>query len=252
MTDTSQKKGTVAEQIAAQYYATTASRAHQRDVGWYEHASYQKLLRFSRWLPADRNARILEIGCGCGEMLYGLEKKGYKNLVGLDYCREELDEAAHFVSAELVCDDAQKFLDETKHEYDLVIAYNVLEHFSKESLLEMLRNIRKVLKPGGALIAMVPNAVSPFAGTSRYWDITHELAFTTNSWRQLASLVGFDEVDFRECGPVPHGVVSSIRYALWQAIRLMIKFYMLVEVASDRGGLYTQDMLVKLSVKSTD
>lgn len=252
MKDTPNGKASIAEQIAEQYYATTASRSHQRDTGWYEHASYQKLLRFSRWLPTDKNARILEIGCGCGEMLYGLEKRDYKNLVGLDFCQEELDEAAHFVSAELVCDDAQKFLAETTHEYNLVIAYNVLEHFSKESLVEMLRNIHKSLKPGGALIAMVPNAVSPFSGTSRHWDITHELAFTTNSWQQLSSLVGFDEVEFRECGPVPHGVLSSVRFALWRTIRLFIKAYHMVEVASDRGGLYTQDMLVKLSLKSTD
>jgi hypothetical protein len=94
---------------------------------------------------------------------------------------------------------------------------------------------------------MVPNAISPFSGTTRYWDITHEWAFSTNNFRQLAALVGFEpEVEFRECGPVPHGVVSGIRFLLWRVIRLGIAGWLLVELADHKGGVYTMDMLVRL------
>jgi hypothetical protein len=94
---------------------------------------------------------------------------------------------------------------------------------------------------------MVPNALSPFGTVTRYWDFTHEWAFTPNNFRQLAPLAGFSgDVEFRECGPVPHGVVSGTRWLLWQAIRALIKFYLLVEVADTKEGVYTMDMMVRL------
>ena len=106
----------------------------------------------------------------------------------------------------------------------------------------------RCLRPGGRLVAMVPNATSPFGGMTRYWDITHYNAFTPSSVLQLSRLVGFGEAaDFRECGPVPYGFVSGVRYALWQMIRLVIKGYLLVELASTKGGLYTSDMLFRLA-----
>jgi hypothetical protein len=96
---------------------------------------------------------------------------------------------------------------------------------------------------------MVPNAISPFGTLTRHWDITHEWAFTPNNFRQLAELTNFDpEMEFRECGPVVHGLTSAIRYILWQGIRLAIATRFLVEVADTKGGIYTMDMLVRLRV----
>jgi hypothetical protein len=41
-------------------------------------------------------------------------------------------------------------------------------------------------------------------------------------------------------------LVSGIRYLVWQAIRLGIAGWMLVELADRKGGVYTMDMLVRL------
>ena len=45
---------------------------------------------------------------------------------------------------------------------------------------------------------------------------------------------------------------SSLRYALWQMIRLVIKAYLLVEMASDKGGIYTADMMFRLTKPGAD
>jgi len=100
---------------------------------------------------------------------------------------------------------------------------------------------------------MVPNAISPFGGLTRHWDITHEWAFTPNNFQQLAPLAGFDSrVEFRECGPVVHGVVSAARYLLWQFIRAGIATRFLIEVGDTKGGVYTMDMLVRLHASHSD
>jgi len=36
------------------------------------------------WLPAEKNAAILDLACGDGKLLYFFEKRGFTNLSGVD------------------------------------------------------------------------------------------------------------------------------------------------------------------------
>jgi hypothetical protein len=66
--------------------------------------------------------------------------------------------------------------------------------------------------------------------------------------RRLSRLAGFGErAEFRECGPVLYALVTGLQYALWQLIRLVIKAYLFVELASDKGGIYAADMMFRLT-----
>jgi SAM-dependent methyltransferase len=236
------------EQIIQGYYKTTAERGHSHSCEYYERAAAGLYLRLKPWLPKDRQADCLDIACGCGELLYLLEKQGFRRGRGVDLCVEELERARSFVKSQLIEADGLDYLAQCEaRSLDFITALNFLEHLSKDKLLATLREIRRVLRPGGTLVAMVPNAISPFGGLTRHWDMTHEWAFTPNNFRQLAALLSFDShVNFRECGPAPHGIVSGIRYALWQVIRAGIATWFLIEVADTKGGIYTMDMLVRL------
>jgi SAM-dependent methyltransferase len=175
---------------------------------------------------------------------------GCKELVGVNLCEDEINAARHFVNAEFHCKHILEYLRSTQRAFDSIYAMNILEHFEKDELLEVLRLASSRLSPGGVLVSIVPNAISPFGNLTRHWDYTHEWAFTPNNFRQLASITGFDpHVEIRECGPVPYAFVSSIRWLLWQVIRLGIKAYFLIEVADTKGGVYTMDMLVRLRSK---
>jgi ubiquinone/menaquinone biosynthesis C-methylase UbiE len=234
--------------IANDYYGTTATRNHQRTRAWYDACAATISARFGDWLPSGADQRCLDLACGCGDMLYTLESRGVRDLTGVDLCKEELDEAREFVKAKLVCADVLEYLRSLpSSSVDFVSALNFLEHVPKETCRAILAEVSRILRPGGTMVAMVPNAISPFSGITRHWDITHEWAFVPNNFRQLAALVGLSpEVEVRECGPYPHGLVSGIRYLLWQAIRLCIKFRLMVELADTKGGVYTMDMLVRL------
>ena len=239
------------DEIARRYFETTAvrgSRGRQTTRAYYDAVGKQLAPRLRPWLPADRTARCVELAAGCGEALYILEKEGFHNLVGVELCADELEQVRPHVRVELVYANAVDYLTGCQtHSVDFVLALNFLEHLPKDTLLALLTEVARVLRPGGTMVAMVPNAVSPLGGLTRHWDMTHEWAFTPNNFYQLAALAGFDHrVDFREWGPAPHGIVSGIRYLLWQGVRALIAFRLLIEVASTKGGIYTMDMLVRM------
>lgn len=239
-------------EVADAYYKTTAGRSHRASAEYYENSANGLMRSLRQWLPTNKNARCLDLACGCGEMLYLLERAGFRDTAGVDLCDEELAEARPYVRGLLAHADVLEHLNSLESSsVDLLTALNFLEHLSKDKLLFVLKECRRVLRPGGSLIAMVPNAVSPFGGLTRHWDITHEWAFTTNNFRQLAALIGFDsEIEFRECGPRAHGIVSAIRYMMWQVIRAAIATWFMIELGTTKDGIYTMDMLVRLRVPS--
>lgn len=233
--------------LSNSYYETTAIRAHEGSLEYYERCA-DGLYRWLRgWLPEAPTAKCLDLASGCGEMMYLLQRLGYSNSTGVDICQSELEQARHFLKGDLVNEDILTYLQNQPTEtIDFVSALNILEHLPKDKLYQVLREVRRVLRRDGVLVAMVPNAVSPFGALTRHWDITHEWAFTTNNFRQLASLIGFGDVAFRECGPKPHGIISALRYLLWHLIRLGLALRFLVELGTTKDGIYTMDMLVRL------
>jgi len=130
-----------------------------------------------------------------------------------------------------------------------VIAFDLLEHFSKTEVVRFGEQVCRVLKAGGKWLLHVPNGESPFAGRMRYWDFTHELAFTAESLSQLLLSCGFRSVSCFEDSPVPHGVKSAVRWLLWKMIRGILRAYIAVE-SGDAGKrcIFTQN-LVAVAVK---
>jgi 2-polyprenyl-3-methyl-5-hydroxy-6-metoxy-1,4-benzoquinol methylase len=236
------------DQIADHYYNTTAKRSHSASLSHYEGWSKSFTTQFKPWLPKNKDAVCLDLACGCGEFLHLLERAGYANTSGVDLCQEELTQARPYVSGSLVHANVLDHLKSLETgSKDFITALNFLEHLPKDDLLVTLQECRRVLRPGGTLVAMVPNAISPFGSVTRYWDITHEWAFTPNNFHQLAALTGFDSaIDFRECGPIPHGLRSVVRYLLWRTIRCAIALWFLIEVGTIRGSVFTMDMMVRL------
>ncbi len=237
------------DEITSAYYATTAGAAHAPTRDHYDNAAPGLLRRLGPWMPADRTLSCLDLACGCGELVYALEREGFTRTAGVDLCAEELEEARRFVRGTLEKADVLEHLAQRPDgSLGFVTAFNIVEHLPKERIPTFFREARRVLSPGGTLVAMVPNAMSPFGASTRYWDITHQIAFTPSSVRQLARMAGFRdrEVEFRECGPVPHGLKSAARYLAWQGLRGAIAAWFLVENGGTRGGVYTMDMLFRL------
>ena len=198
-----------------------------------------------RHMPENREAAILDIGCGHGAMLYALQQAGYRNARGVDGSAEQAQAAARLGIAGVQQGDLMQTLRETPDAgLDVVIAFDVIEHFTKAELIPLVDEVWRVLKPGGRWVIHAPNGESPFFATVRYGDFTHELAFTRTSLDQLLRASGFARVECFEDRPVPHGLKSFVRLMLWRVMRAVLVLYLAVETgALDRRAVFSQNLL---------
>lgn len=206
-------------------------------------ASLRRLIK--RHLPTDRSASILDLGCGHGAMLYFLEQAGYLNASGVDASSEQVAVARRLgidgVREGEVMTSLRALPDES---CDVVIALDLIEHFSKPELVSMVDEVLRVLKPSGRWIIHAPNGESPFVGAILYGDMTHEHAFTSRSLAQLLLCSGFARLECHESGPVPHGVKSTVRWVMWRVIRLLLRLWHTAETGDlGRNAVFTRNLL---------
>jgi len=76
----------------------------------------------------------------------------------------------------VIQDDVFSFLKNTDKVYDVICAFDLLEHFHKDELLDLLGLIHSRLTLGGIFVFRTPNGEGPFVGRYRYGDFTHEIA----------------------------------------------------------------------------
>jgi SAM-dependent methyltransferase len=192
-------------------------------------------------LPSRTKGLVLDIGCGQGQLVRLLLADGY-DADGVD------------ISPEQVAIARAAGLDRVHqgHYYDLltgqegrlaaVTATDLLEHLSKDEVLETFDRVNAALTPGGVFVARVPNAVSPLGGHIRYGDFTHETWFTARSVMQLAAAARFSSVAVHACSPIGHGVVSMARVAAWKPLSGLLKLALAAETGVLRGHIVTQNL----------
>lgn len=117
-------------------------------------ANWEYLSITRRYLPPDAGP-VLEGGCGIGHAVYGLQKAGYE-AIGLDFARKTLESVrAIFPSLDLREGDVRNIpLPDAS-----VAGYwslGVIEHFY-EGYDPILREMARVIRPGGILFLTVPH-----------------------------------------------------------------------------------------------
>jgi SAM-dependent methyltransferase len=224
-------------------YALHPGHASSEDAASFErvHAHY-----FRGWLPADLDAPVLDLGCGNGQLLAFLQRAGLRAVVGVDRSPVQAERSRRAApEAEVVLGDGSELLRAWPGRFGAIFCIDVLEHLTRDELLESLRLIVAALRPGGVLIAQVPNADSPFHGAIRWGDLTHELAFTADALNHLFAIVGLERAEFRECGPVAKNAKGVVRVALWKLLRVALRAWNAIETGGTGSGIHTRVMLVR-------
>lgn len=158
--------------------------------------------RLEPHLPADRKARILDVGCGMGFALETLRVRGQVQPEGIDADASQVVAATSRGFAVAHVTDTPAWLRARPNHYDLVLLLDVLEHVPQTEQFDLLAAIHATLVPGGRIICSVPNASSTLASRQRYSDWTHQTIFTEHSLDFALHHGGFTNIQvFEDDGP---------------------------------------------------
>jgi SAM-dependent methyltransferase len=118
--------------------------------------TYKAIVEASKRFIPDKNARILDIGCATGALLYEFKKVGYSNCIGLDPSPSCARTGLKLYGINILNCAISEIVN-YQDPFDFIILNSVLEHIRdvKESILAMSR----LLKPGGLIWIEVPDIV---------------------------------------------------------------------------------------------
>jgi SAM-dependent methyltransferase len=181
------------------YYKYQASARGIRSLADVEQNARDKAYIYDRivlpWLPIDKQSRIAELACGHGAFLCWLRNSGYVHLEGVDSSAEQIEFAREVATVHHA--EAIDWLRQQEgSRYAGLVAIDFIEHISKDSFMELLRESFRVLARGGRLILRYPNGGSPLVGHNLFADITHIWTYSPGCLQTLAGMHGFAAVDF--------------------------------------------------------
>jgi 2-polyprenyl-3-methyl-5-hydroxy-6-metoxy-1,4-benzoquinol methylase len=114
----------------------------------------------------------------------------------------------------------REVLDPAVDRFDLIVAFDVLEHLTVEEIVDLLRFAASLLNPGGRLLARFPNGASPFGAFYQTGDVTHVTVLSAGRIRQIGLSAGLSLVAaFNSARPV----ASHARRVLAQKARYVVR-----------------------------
>ena len=112
-------------------------------------------------LITEKNRTVLDIGCGIGNYLEELYKKGHL-INGIDISENMLrtskERLKKYISVPPLCRTDIENLPFPDNKFDVVFCVGVLEYLESDE--KALEQISRVLKPGGLLFLTLPNILS--------------------------------------------------------------------------------------------
>jgi SAM-dependent methyltransferase len=177
------------------------------------------------WLPPDRDALVLDIPCGHGNLLYFLKQAGYRQVRGYDLEPERVA-VAHELGLPAEQGDAWEVLREQRGAA-LVACLDFLEHLDPGRVPEFLALCREALRPGGRFVARLPFTDSILGAHDLFNDVTHKWAANSSVVLELVQQAGFESVEIRDERPVPYKLVNWGRLAAFHVCKAATNLWLM-------------------------
>ncbi len=151
----------ITEMYASDYFTVADKQTHHGDT---DYISATANVDFTEAVKSFKQhsdgGNFLEIGCATGGLLVALRNNGF-NVTGVEissFAAEKgiKDHGLNIINKSFTKDLVGKELPE--NHFDIVYMGDVLEHFTNP--VEELRNINRILKKGGCVIAEVPSTLN--------------------------------------------------------------------------------------------
>jgi 2-polyprenyl-3-methyl-5-hydroxy-6-metoxy-1,4-benzoquinol methylase len=161
--------------------------------------------------------RVLEIGFGNGSFLAWARRQNAQ-VTGTEII-DTLIEQARTKGYDAQSASLPTLL-ASGRQFDLIVAFDVFEHWHKDELIANLGQLHALLAGDGLLLARFPNGHSPFGRVHQHGDLTHMTTLSSSSVTQLAQMTGFtvERIDNAQRVPVRSDFWSALKHH-WRRFR---------------------------------
>lgn len=164
---------------------------HENNHWWFKWR-FDMITDIVESLPRDEHFRLLDAGCGTGQMTKLLER--YGEAIGLELAPEAIE----FARKRGVHNIVQGSITDPPFEpgsFDLVLSLDVIEHVDND--VQILDSLFNIVKPGGYLIVTVPAFQSLW---SSHDEINHhKRRYRVPQLRSMIEDAGFDITRITYC-----------------------------------------------------
>jgi SAM-dependent methyltransferase len=143
---------------AARFWRVLVRNAAEQD--YFSNAVGRSVILEAKSKGARLNGRVLDYGCGPGHLLAHLVKYATScegadfDTVALAEARKRLDGKPSFRGVTLISDLPSTLAENT---YDSVFFVETIEHLIGEDLPRTLKELHRVIRPGGSVVVTTPN-----------------------------------------------------------------------------------------------
>lgn len=200
--------------VQLDYYAGKVKKTMIPVDSYYVNNHINNFIKYS---GITRNDNILEVGCGMGKFTFPLLKKGYK-ITGLDLSpvllQKLLEHNANRFRIDLVASDILDAPNELDDRFDYVIGFFTLHHFM--NLDTYIKSMSRLLKPGGRIIFLEPNAYNPlyyfqivFSPTMSWAGDKGVAMMTSKNFHKASKYAGLEKISVDKYGFFPPFAVNT-------------------------------------------
>lgn len=233
--------------LYANYHTNQSGRASLTDAQSLFKREKKQFEReiLSQLRPVSKDARIFDLGCGSGSLIAALKEAGYHQVSGMDLSEEQVKMAHGMGVSEVMLGDAMQYLRDTPEGFDVITGMDIIEHFTKDELVELLQLIQRKLKAGGMAIFRTPNMDAPIASAFALGDFTHENYLNASSAEQVLLSCGFQDVAVLPSTMRVQGIFKEIvRRITYDWMELILKLQLFATARSTRKVLFTPNLII--------
>lgn len=151
----------------------------------------------------DKEARILEAGCGTARYIVALNARGYKHVEGIEWGERTVQKVLDLFPDLFIRVGDVMNVAVSDNYYDAYLSLGVVEH-RLEGPEPFLREAFRILKPGGIGLIGIPhvNVLRKFKGLLGFYRLNnkqettfYQYAFPKSEFAQILEKIGFNIID---------------------------------------------------------
>lgn len=230
-----------------QYFSSQLGRNETSFQKNLEKEAFQIKNEILPLIKKGKDAEIVDLGCGIGALVKSLIDAGYTSTSGIDVSEQMVEVAQALGILQVKQGDVSDFLRQHKSSFDVITGIDIIEHFTKDELVQLLILIKEALKPNGVAIFRTPNVDAPYATIFANGDFTHENYLNSSSAKQVMLNCGFSGVEiFPSLIQIQNPVKEWFRKRVWALLKLRIKIELFASGRSSKIVM-TPNLLIRVT-----